>query len=332
MHMEYGAKKKAKDAFVESVAKALQAKGYAVHTNIGSSEYRVDIGIIDPESPDRYLLGLLCDGYNYVASHTAHDRDVTTPAVLSLLGWRTYNIWSVEWWDTPEHVLNGIIREIERVKAKESAEENINNLVDDDIEDSGQTQVVDKEDIVVPNSNAKEYITGNLPIRFADSAMFSQGYYTDSVVEDIRTILEAEAPISRRLLIKRLINNYGISRNGVRINTYLTEVFEDMGLVTSGTEDIFYWKDKEQLENYSGYRLASEREALDIAPEEVAQAIQQVLKEQFAIDEEGLISETARLFGYASVRDNVLASMKRGIEYALKNNMIQFDGGRYKIS
>lgn len=90
-------------------------------------------------------------------------------------------------------------------------------------------------------------------------------------------------------------------------------------------------RNKEQLENYSGYRLASEREALDIAPEEVVQAILQVLKEQFAIDEEGLISETARLFGYGSVRDNVLASMGRGIEYAERNNMIQLDGDRYKL-
>ena len=225
-------------------------------------------------------------------------------------------------------MLNGIICEIERVKAKESED----NIVDEDVEGLEQTEVVDKNEVIVPNSNAKEYIIGNLSIRIADSAMFSQGYYTDSVVEDIRTILEAEAPISRRLLIKRLINNYGINRNGVRINSYLTEVFEDMGLVTSGTEDIFYWKDKDQLENYSSYRLASEREALDIAPEEVAQAILQVLKEQFAIDEEGLICEAARLFGYASVRDNVLASMKRGIEYALKNSIIQLDGGRYKIS
>ena len=329
MHMEYGLKRKAKDAFIESVAAALKANGYAVNTNIGSSEYRVDIGIIDPANPDRYLFGLLCDGYNYVASSTAHDRDVTTPAVLSLLGWKTYNIWSVEWWDTPEHVLNGIIREIERVKANDVIEEPVEDVVEDA---EKEYNVVYEETVVAPNSNAKEYITGNLPIRFADSAMFSQGYYTDSVVEDIRAILDAEAPISRRLLIKRLINNYGISRNGVRINTYLTEVFEDMELVTSGTEDIFYWKDKEQLENYSGYRLASEREALDIAPEEVAQAILQVLKEQFAIDEEGLISETARLFGYASVRDNVLTSMKRGIEYAFKNNIIQLDGGRYKTS
>ena len=328
MHMEYGLKRKAKDAFIESVASALKAKGYAVNTNIGSSEYRVDIGIIAPANPDRYLLGLLCDGYNYVASNTAHDRDVTTPAVLSLLDWKTYNIWSVEWWDTPEHVLNGIIREIEIVTANDVVEEPIEDVV----EDAERTEdIAHEETVIAPNSNAKEYNTGNLPIRFADSAMFSQGYYTESVVEDIRTILEAEAPISRRLLIKRLINNYGISRNGVRINTYLTEVFEDMGLVTSGTDDIFYWKDKEQLENYSGYRLASEREALDIAPEEVAQAILQVLKEQFAIDEEGLISETARLLGYASVRDNVNASMKRGILYLLDNNQITSDNKKYKI-
>ena len=104
-----------------------------------------------------------------------------------------------------------------------------------------------------------------------------------------------------------------------------------MGLVTSGTDDIFYWKNKEQLENYSGYRMASERESLDIAPEEVAQAILQVLKEQFAIDEEGLISETARLFGYASVRDNVLASMKRGIEYAVREDLIIFESIKYKV-
>ena len=61
------------------------------------------------------------------------------------------------------------------------------------------------------------------------------------------------------------------------------------------------------------------------------QAILQVLKEQFAIDEEGLISETARLLGYASVRDNVNASMKRGILYLLDNNQITSDNKKYKI-
>lgn len=56
-----------------------------------------------------------------------------------------------------------------------------------------------------------------------------------------------------------------------------------------------------------------------------------MLKEQFAIGEEGLISETARLFGYASVRDNVLASMKRGIEYAVRESLIIFESMKYKF-
>lgn len=337
MHITNSAEEKSKDAFVESVAAALKAKGYEVNTNIGSSGYRVDIGVVDTENPDRYLLGILCDGYNYIVSPSAYDRNVTTPAVLSLLGWRTYNIWSVEWWDTPELILNGIISEIERLKADR---EDVCN--DEDVSEDTDTQdeegvveqavvSVDGELIIAPNSAATEYIVSELPARCVDSALFSQGYFTDSVVNDIRTILAYEAPICRRLLIKRLLNSYGIARNGVRINSYLTEVFNDMDLVTSGVDDVFFWKDEEQRENYSGYRFSS-REALDIAPEEVAQAVIQVLEEQFAIDEEGLVSETSRLFGYANVRDNVLASMKRGIEYAVKNGSATFDGTKYKIA
>ncbi|MBR5898808.1 MAG: DUF3320 domain-containing protein [Muribaculaceae bacterium] len=324
MHMEYGTKRKTKDAFIESVATALKAKGHTVNTNIGTSEYRVDIGIVDPTNPDRYLLGLLCDGYNYVASNTAHDRDVTTPSVLSLLGWRTYNIWSLEWWDTPEHVLNGIIREIERINSTDD-ENNEETIVEEPAPINNTT--IEEAAVI-----ATEYTPAELSVRHADSAMFSQGYYTDSVVNDIQTIIEAEAPISRRFLIKRLLNSYDISRNGVRINAYLTEVFKDMNLVTSGTDDIFFWKSQEQRDNYSEYRMASGREALDIAPEEVTQAVLQVIKEQFAIDEDGLISETARLFGYACVRDNVHASMKRGIDLALSINLIKLDGERHKLS
>ena len=341
MHMEYGRKSKAKDHFVESVAEALRTKGYRVNTNIGSSEYRVDIGIVDPKNPQRYLLGLLCDGYNYVSSRTAHDRDVTTPAVLSLLGWQTYNIWSVEWWDTPSHVLNGILREIERVSSSEVAvgeTEVVDSIDEEDAETSEQTVesagVVPGVEVATAalESGAREYEMANLPLRVADSALFSQGYYTTAVERDIRKVVNAEAPISRRLLVKRLLTSYSIGRNGIRINAYLTEMFEDMDLVTSGEEDIFIWRDREQKESYSGYRLASDREALDIAPEEVAQAVVQMLKEQFAISEEGLIRETARCFGFASVRDNVAASMRRGIAYAMSHNMIILDDGRYRVA
>ena len=331
LNMEYSIKHKSKDAFVESVAAALRDKGYEVITNIGASEYRVDIGVVDPTNPNRYILGIMCDGYNYVGSTTAHDRDITIPRVLALLGWNTHNIWSVEWWDTPEHVLKGILHKIEQVtksNTEEQATEETIEALNEQESASGNAKCEVEQTIT---SNVKEYSVASLPNRMADSALFSQGYYTDSVTKDIATIVDAEAPISRRLLIKRLLTAYGISRNGVRIDAYLTEVFKDMELVTSGTDDIFFWRDAEQLKSYSCFRMASGREAFDIAPEEVAQAVVQVIKEQFAIDESGLINETARLLGYNYVGENISASMKRGIDYALATRLITTDANRYKL-
>ncbi len=330
MHIQDRKDEKTKDAFIESVAGALQAKGYAVNTNIGSSEYRVDIGVIDSDNPNRYLLGLLCDGYNYLASRTAYDRDVTAPSVLTSLGWKTYHIWSVEWWDTPEFVLEGIVREIERIRCEGVDSSDSVEVV---VEPESAVETVEENEIVEAKYGAKEYIAANLPIRSSESSLFSQGEYSAYVIADIRSILNVEAPISRQLLVRRLLGNYGINRTGTRINAYLTQIFKEMNLVTSGDGDnMFFWKDENQLCNYSSFREACEREALDIAPEEVVQAVLQVLKEQFAIDEEGLVSETSHLFGYANVRENVQASMKRGINHALEKGLITRDGLKYKLS
>ena len=326
--LEYEQKGRPKDAFVEAVARSLRERGYEVNTNIGSSEYRVDIGVVDPKNPNRYMLGLLCDGHNYLSSQTAHDRDVTIPSVLRMLGWRLHNIWSVEWWDTPQHVLNGIIREIERVQAvgakpDEQAVEPERSAVEQGSADTQQN--------AVPQTTASRYINAILPQRNVYAAMFTQGQYEDQIKSDIRTILEVEAPISRRLLTKRLLNSYGISRSGIRINAYLEQIFRSMSLVSSGGDDLFFWRDREQYDTFSGYRISS-REALDVAPEEVAQAVIQVLREQFAIGEQGLVTETARLLGYASVRDNALASMRRGIAYAMDKGLILLDDGRYRLA
>ncbi len=326
--VEYGQKGRSKDAFVEAVASTLRERGYEVNTNIGSSEYRVDIGVVDPKNPNRYMLGLLCDGHNYLSSQTAHDRDVTIPSVLRMLGWQLHNIWSVEWWDTPQHVLNGIIREIERAqtdsaKTDEQAVEPEQPAVEQSSADTQQS--------AVPGASARRYMTTILPKRNVYAAMFTQGQYEDSVKMDIRTILDVEAPISRRLLTKRLLNSYGISRSGIRINAYLDQIFRSMNLVSSGSDDLFFWRDREQRDSFSGYRISS-REALDVAPEEVAQAVIQVLREQFAIGEQGLVTETARLLGYANVRDNALASMRRGIAYAMDKGVILLDDGRYRLA
>jgi very-short-patch-repair endonuclease len=78
--------------------RALQDRGWEIHPQVAVSFFRVDLGVVHPEFPGRYLAGVECDGATYHRSATARDRDRLRELVLSGLGWRIRRIWSTEWW------------------------------------------------------------------------------------------------------------------------------------------------------------------------------------------------------------------------------------------
>ena len=87
-----------KSPFEDAVMRALQDKGWVVHPQIGVSFFRIDLGVVHPDFPGRYLAGVECDGAAYHRSATARDRDRLREMVLTDLGWRIRRIWSTEWW------------------------------------------------------------------------------------------------------------------------------------------------------------------------------------------------------------------------------------------
>ena len=94
----------AESPFEEAVAKELRGKGWEVRTQIGSSGFRVDLGVVHPDYAGRYLAGIECDGATYHASATARDRDKARQAVLEGLGWTIFRVWSTDWFRSPTHV------------------------------------------------------------------------------------------------------------------------------------------------------------------------------------------------------------------------------------
>lgn len=84
--------------FEDAVMRALQDEGWVVHTQVGVSFFRIDLGVVHPDHPGRYLAGVECDGATYHRSATARDRDRLREMVLTELGWRIRRIWSTEWW------------------------------------------------------------------------------------------------------------------------------------------------------------------------------------------------------------------------------------------
>jgi very-short-patch-repair endonuclease len=94
--------------FEAGVATALGRKGWQVHTQIGASSFRVDLGIVHPDFAGRYLAGVECDGATYHRSATARDRDKLREQVLRGLGWEIVRIWSTDWWVNPGGTLERV--------------------------------------------------------------------------------------------------------------------------------------------------------------------------------------------------------------------------------
>ena len=84
--------------FEAAVAEALTRKGWQVVTQIGVSRFRIDLGIVHPDRPGDYLVGVECDGAAYHSAATARDRDKVRQAILETLGWKLLRVWSTDWW------------------------------------------------------------------------------------------------------------------------------------------------------------------------------------------------------------------------------------------
>ncbi|MDN3523317.1 DUF3320 domain-containing protein [Halomonas ramblicola] len=87
--------------FEMAVAERLRSYGWSVRTQIGISKFRVDLGIVHPEEPGKFLAGVECDGATYHSSPTARDRDRVRQLILENLGWKIFRIWSTDFFQDP---------------------------------------------------------------------------------------------------------------------------------------------------------------------------------------------------------------------------------------
>ena len=98
---EYAAQKSkgTKENVAKAICGELKAMGYDTDLSVGHSEYKIDIGVIDPANPEKYILGILLDGESYGNAKTARDREIAQISVLNGLGWEIMRVWSMDWWD-----------------------------------------------------------------------------------------------------------------------------------------------------------------------------------------------------------------------------------------
>lgn len=104
--------------FENMVAARIRAVGYEVHHQVGCSGYRIDLGVVDPAAPGRYLLGIECDGATYHRAATARDRDKLRQLILEGLGWKLHRIWSTDWWHDANKEMERLLAHLKTREAK----------------------------------------------------------------------------------------------------------------------------------------------------------------------------------------------------------------------
>ncbi len=108
----------AKVGILNSIIRAVTERGYQCVSMVGHSDFRIDIAVVDPFEPSKYMMGILLDGETYRQSTNTRDREVAQISVLKSLGWTLHRIWTIDWWDNRERELKKLVDLLEKLKAE----------------------------------------------------------------------------------------------------------------------------------------------------------------------------------------------------------------------
>ena len=101
--------------FEEAVCEQLRVAGWSVHSQVGVSGFRIDLGIVNPGRLDQYIAGIECDGAQYHSRKSARDRDKIREAVLRDKGWHIIRIWGPDWYSDSAGQVKKINAELKKL-------------------------------------------------------------------------------------------------------------------------------------------------------------------------------------------------------------------------
>lgn len=206
--------------FEEAVAQAVESLGYQVHRQVGIAGFFVDLGVLHPKQPGRYVLGIECDGAAYHHSRSARDRDRLRQAVLEDHGWIIHRIWSTDWFQRPSEQLRKVAEAIARAEA--AIDENMLEVlpsshfeVTTDSEDGIERETIFEIDSRGISSLSEPYSEANFQV---PSKLDPHELYTTDMAAIVLRIVEHEGPIHEEEVVQRVRILWGKGRAGSRIH------------------------------------------------------------------------------------------------------------------
>lgn len=314
------------------VAGAIRELGYQVLFQVGCGKFRIDIGVIAPDEPGRFIMGVECDGATYHSAYTARDRDRLRQQVLENLGWHIHRVWSPDWISRRETEIRRLRESIEQARAKTYTDtqntptnktiENPEPGVIVDVVTSAEKEVVScPPNWVVPYEVCSPMTPPSSQYAFHDSRA---QWYLASMLQDVINI---EAPVHRDLVAKRIAKRWNLQKVGQRMTGALEVVINELCrkniIYLKGD---FLWRKNETNCKKVRQPISSNPESYRvieyIPAQELQLAIECIVRDALSIPEEQLIAQVAKTFGFDRTGENIRQRVSQNIRKMVNDGRI----------
>ncbi len=325
--------------FESAVANMLRNKGWTVHNQVGCSGYRIDMAVVDPRAPGRYLLGVECDGASYHSGATARDRDRLRQHILEQLGWQLHRIWSTDWWfDAKSELeklharLEALLLEAEDSAADREAEEAevLEEAPAERVAGLAESSVATIEN----NRELTEYVPvvvpGGKPDQFYEPAAIQ-------VLKDsVQKVIGEEGPVLDSVLFKRVARAWGLERTGSKIVERIRSIVPRDVVRTKDGDKTFYWPAGASPDDWKLFRVAgsahqSKRHVDEVPLEELAALVRHLLTEAGSTSRPDVARTVCRLLGMAKTPTDAAGRVDAAIQKLVRANIVREEDGYLRI-
>ncbi|MBO7418596.1 MAG: DUF3320 domain-containing protein [Bacteroidaceae bacterium] len=317
---------------INDLAELLQQRGYQVDKMVGKSGFRIDLAVIDPRDPDKYLMGILTDGKSYYNTKTTRDREICQPNVLHMLNWNFMRVWSVDWFHDKDKVLRRILEKLYELQHPEKGSKKQDDK-QQPVQQLKLFSIADEPKNVVINEHEKVYKMASLRASTAQPDIERVIKNAQKVREQLRQIITVEQPVTNNYLYKRIATLWNMQRVTPRLQSLVDSLLVDYYTdPTSDGKNMVYWIDQVVASGYTYYRVESKRDISEVPLIELMNAAIYAVEQQISIPREDLKKVISSLLGFSRKGINVDNAAERAIQLLINQGKLKEEVGKIVLN
>ena len=332
------------DRHRDEIAAALRAEGFKVMTDVGLSDFRIDLEIFDPDDPAQPLVAVLLDGEEWSSRNTVADRDGLPVDVLqNLMNWPCVErVWMPEWLSHRDATLARLREAVivakarlleppnETIAAVEDQPEPVETVGGDSFGSAEPLRLIESRFATTAPAKSHPDVSAHREWqpRYAGGTEVLDQLHTawakDSVRTVIREVIEVEAPIQRERLARLVANAFGLGRvNEERKRSIYRVVPSEY--VRDSDQD-FYWPVDTDQQSWRTVRVVAgegSRVLDEVSLIEIGNAMVVVVERAGGIDQEELKREALAMFGGRRKTPAIGARLDEALRLALAQRFLK---------